>query len=400
MKSHLQQWSLSNLQQYRELIDPSPEYQRYAVWTRSQQQLLMDSVFRGFDIPKLYLRATPGDGPFEFEAVDGQQRLRAIWDFFGGDFALSEEATPELGGKKYSDLGFAERRVFDLYQLSLVVIEEASGEMIREMFCRLQNGKSLNSAEKRNAMVSGMRDFCADLADHDFFDSVRFGNKRMQYQQVAAQTVLLELAGEPAACRNTTLGKMYKEERGFAANSARGKKVRKVYDFLRRAFPERTPELKSGNVVSIYLLISRLMEGYNMNGREQAVRDFLIDFEARRRRGQDDNEMLRFGERMKNNSDSKEAVAFRHEVLTREFHRFCADLIPLDPTRGFSEEQRVAIYRRDGGRCRECGDAVPFESFEADHVLPHVHGGPTTTVNGRLTCLTCNRKKGATAPVG
>lgn len=56
---------------------------------------------------------------------------------------------------------------FDHYQFNLVIIKQAEDAEIREMFCRLQNGKPLNSAEKRNAMKSDMRDFCAELSQHD-----------------------------------------------------------------------------------------------------------------------------------------------------------------------------------------------------------------------------------------
>jgi hypothetical protein len=75
-RSH-ETWPLVSVFHYKDDINPTPDYQRYAVWSRAQQQLLMDSVFRGLDIPKLYLRQTNDDGPFKYEAVDGQsQRYR------------------------------------------------------------------------------------------------------------------------------------------------------------------------------------------------------------------------------------------------------------------------------------------------------------------------------------
>ena len=80
-------------------------------------------------------------------------------------------------------------------------------------------------------MVSNLRDFCSDLATHDFFKSVRFGNKRMQHEELAAQTTLLELAGQPANVGNAELQKMYEEHAKFNANGAQAKKVRKVFNF-------------------------------------------------------------------------------------------------------------------------------------------------------------------------
>lgn len=398
-RSH-ETWPLVSVFHYKDDINPSPEYQRYAVWSRAQQQLLMDSVFRGLDIPKLYLRQTNGAGPFKYEAVDGQQRLRAVWDFFENKYTLSENATPELGGKKYKDLDMDLRKRFDHYQFNLVIIKEAEDAEIREMFCRLQNGKPLNSAEKRNAMKSDMRDFCAELAKHDFFKAVRFGNGRMQHQQVAAQTVSLELEGGPAPCRDKNLQKMYDDYGSFDSTGKHARKLKRIYDFLGRSFPDRTPELKRGHVVSLYLLISALMNSYSLNGREAAIHQFLIDFDYRRRTETDNIEMVKFTERMSHSSDSEDAIRLRHETLLREFHASCPDLIPLDSKRGFDEHQRIAIYRRDGGKCKYCGKDVSWSDYNADHVVPHNDGGPTTVENGWLACGSCNKSKGGKVAVG
>ena len=35
-------------------IDPTPDYQRPPAWSRKQKQLLIDSILREFDIPKVY----------------------------------------------------------------------------------------------------------------------------------------------------------------------------------------------------------------------------------------------------------------------------------------------------------------------------------------------------------
>ena len=51
-----------------------------------------------------------------------------------------------------------------------------------------------------------------------------------------------------------------------------------------------------------------------------------------------------------------------------------------------------AVWRRDEGRCRNCGS----QSFlEFDHIVPHSKGGPTTYRNLQLLCQDCNRRKGA-----
>ena len=88
------------------------------------------------------------------------------------------------------------QEVFLSYALTIVYIRDAEEVEIREMFLRLQEGKSLNPAEKRNAMMGPMRDFIADLADnHSVFPKTKLRNNRKQWDDVAAHVVCLELAG-------------------------------------------------------------------------------------------------------------------------------------------------------------------------------------------------------------
>jgi hypothetical protein len=54
---------------------------------------------------------------------------------------------------------------------------------------------------------------------------------------------------------------------------------------------------------------------------------------------------------------------------------------------------RHAVWRRDQGRCVECGSN---ERLEYDHIIPLSRGGSNTERNLRLLCEGCNRRKGAT----
>ncbi|QDV11476.1 HNH endonuclease [Rosistilla oblonga] len=392
-------WPLIGLIHNKNNINPTPEYQRYSVWNRKQQQLLMDSIYQGMDIPKLYLRKTADGSDFKYEAVDGQQRMRAIWDFYANEYALNKDFTPDLGGQRYDQLEMETRQIFDMFNFSVVIIRDASDAEIREMFCRLQNGKPLNAAEKRNAMASDMRDFCATLAKHPFFGSVAFTDGRMQHQQLAAQCVLLEIEGKATNIRDSRLNGMYTEHQSFSDNGKVAKKSKKVFDYMHACFPEKTHELKRGLSVSIYLLLSQLMEEYNLSGKEDAFKSFLLDFEHRRRSAKNDSDFLNYERHTSKSSDGEEAIAYRHEMLLRDFHAFVPDLIPLDSQRGFDATQRLVIFRRDGGACKYCGSDVPWDDFHADHVVAHSQGGPTTVDNGWLACSKCNTKKGA-SPVG
>ena len=100
-------WPLITVHGIHDKIDTNPDYERPTVWTNSQRQLLIDTVLRGYDIPKFYWRRT-GRRPDTYEVVDGQQRLRAIWSYVEGDYRLPKDADSvdeySVAGLKYEEL--------------------------------------------------------------------------------------------------------------------------------------------------------------------------------------------------------------------------------------------------------------------------------------------------------
>ena len=75
----------------------NPEYQRGIVWTVPQQKKLIDSLFRGYTLPLLYLHEKKeefaGYTREGLEIIDGQQRLTAIYKYVSGDFRLFDPKT-------------------------------------------------------------------------------------------------------------------------------------------------------------------------------------------------------------------------------------------------------------------------------------------------------------------
>ena len=154
------------------------EYQREGVWKPDQKQLLIDTIFQQMDIPKIYLwkidRHTLSDGypsgdtrglykaildrkgqeadvpdPYIFEVVDGQQRLRTILEFMGQAPPNEEvyrgkwdppfrtmETTPIAKGKLYSQLNPDQEIRFYESPLTIMVLEQATIDQVRDMFCR------------------------------------------------------------------------------------------------------------------------------------------------------------------------------------------------------------------------------------------------------------------------
>ena len=79
----------------------------------------------------------------------------------------------------------------------------------------------------------------------------------------------------------------------------------------------------------------------------------------------------------------------KFERLKKKFE--LAKEIERQPRReGIPEEVRIAVWRRDGGKCSRCASR---EKLEYDHIIPVSKGGSNTVRNVELLCESCNRKK-------
>ncbi len=137
-----------------------------------------------------------------YAIIDGKQRLETIWAFMKDEFALAKDFEyyddPKLkpGGLRYSEMAmqFPQlKTIFDSFVIPIVCVETDYGDLIQEMFSRLNEAVPLNAAEKRNAFGGPMKTVINQVAKNRFFTfNVPFSNKRYQHREVSARLLFLE----------------------------------------------------------------------------------------------------------------------------------------------------------------------------------------------------------------
>lgn len=191
--SKFKRGTIKELVKNKSKINLNPSWQRGTAWKLPRQVLLIDSILRGMDIPKVYLRSLPPGNAHTHDAVDGQQRLRAIWEFRAGQYSLEypEPLAPigihPVAGVKFGDLHKSLRDKFESFTVSVAAITNATNDEITNLFSRLQMGVSLNPAELRNAILSPMRHVIDSIAtSHEFFLESRIPDTRYKRQDYLA----------------------------------------------------------------------------------------------------------------------------------------------------------------------------------------------------------------------
>lgn len=152
-------------------IDLDADYQREKIWSKQDQELLLDSIIRDIDIPKLYLARAPKNESFDFECIDGKQRMSTLLSFFKPDSKDEGPLRVNVVGQKFTYKTLKKthpplaKKIED-FALNLVIYPEIEDEeFLRLIFRRLQLGVRLNSAEMLKTYTGTIRDFVfKDLA--------------------------------------------------------------------------------------------------------------------------------------------------------------------------------------------------------------------------------------------
>jgi len=336
---------------WRHALFDDPPYQREsAVWSLDRQQLFIDSLLNGYDVPKIYLHDLRGQHPTRVYAlVDGKQRVTTIWRFLRDEFPLSprfkvEEANlppelppgtpPPLAGMRFSQFDPAWREVLERTYLSVVLIQNATEEDIEELFSRLNNGEPLNAAERRNARGGDMARLIRELARRPFFtDRLRFSNARYHHLDLAARLLLIEWSlGDAEApvpdLRSRALDRFVEAGRRLGSGERAGPLARadRVLGFLERAFGGADPLLATQSAPPLYYLFARpfaLDEAAKPS--PGAVRGFLERFEAERRadleRPEDrrDHALAEFSDLAQRGANDPRGLDRRLQILTARF---------------------------------------------------------------------------------
>lgn len=217
MKIRLATWKIKTLHAKRDKINPKPQYQRTSVWSPSKKKLFIDSILRGYDVPKFYVRSTPNDTMFEHEVTDGQQRMRAILEFMSSNddekYLLDEAIIDGFNTNKisYQKLGELKSH-FDNYELNIAIIDEATPEEIRSLFARLQMGEQLNKVELRHAMASNVGSAIISVVEtHSFFKKSKIAIGRYKHQDYLDHVITLTYFNGRSDLKAKNIEEMYKK---------------------------------------------------------------------------------------------------------------------------------------------------------------------------------------------
>jgi len=182
----------------------NPDFQRREVWSPAAKIMLIDSILKDIPLPKFFVtREVSGNSTFR-KVIDGQQRLRAIFEFIDGEFKLKSPPCEDIfNNKKFSDLNkLAQDKIIN-YRIDINEITNAADEEVRSIYNRVNKYVvQLNKQELRKADFPGrFLDICEQLALDERLDSFNIftvaNRRRMGDVEFVSELLALMLGNKP-----------------------------------------------------------------------------------------------------------------------------------------------------------------------------------------------------------
>ncbi len=145
-----------------------PPYQRdYNVWDIKQKAFLIDTIFKNFPMPPIFLEQKIKDGKTTYDVIDGKQRLNTIIEFIDNKVQLTDDfgndvyGNSKMNGKTFNiikEMAPNDEDIADFidsfwsYVINIEYIDKPDEKIVDNIFDRLnRGGERLNSAELRKA---------------------------------------------------------------------------------------------------------------------------------------------------------------------------------------------------------------------------------------------------------
>lgn len=265
MKRRIEEWTIEEVYKNRDNFLQADYQRNPRLWKKADKQRLIDSILTDIDIPKIYLNEFSKG---QYEIVDGQQRLYAIWEFIANDyeFASASEELKKLNGIFFDKLSQEYRDAILNYRLQFAVIKNASDEYLRTLFLRLQLGLLLVAGEKLKAETGAMRDFIfGKMVKHPFIDKISIQNRRYAKQALCAQICINSFSKAKlktfSRTRYEDLYYFFREYRNITGAERkffeeRCKHILNILTILDKYFKGEANQLKNRSfILSLYLFV-------------------------------------------------------------------------------------------------------------------------------------------------
>jgi hypothetical protein len=317
----------------------NPDFQRRPVWSPQARSYLLDTILLGYPIPAIQIRQVIDikKQATVREVVDGQQRLRAIFDFLEGELRILPSQSDLFGGMRYEDLPDENKDELLDYEVPVAMLSGATDDDVLAVFARLNSYTIvLNAQEKLNAKYFGEFKKTAYLlgAEHnEFWRRHRILTPRailrMAEAQLASELLVAMIHG--LSDKRTMIEQAYEQlDDDFPRRKELSEQFQSTIGLIERLFGDVLSETQFRRVPLFYSLYCVMYDGvYGLPGsghvgggvRRPSKRnlvDALVRLDEQLTAEEPTERYLRFWEASARQTDNLRPRQIRHETLWSE----------------------------------------------------------------------------------
>lgn len=309
-----------------------PEFQRESVWPLAAKSYLIDTILNERPIPLFFLQRDTSiqTGRSEYSVIDGQQRLRAIFDYINDEFPLGEVSEKSVAkkhkGKKFSELPKSFQQIILNYDLVVQELFGYTDEDVRDIFARMNKYVvRLSKQELRHAQTSGkFKELVEKLGKWPYWVKHKIVTasqlKRMKNVEFTAELIIL--LSEGAQDKKTAIDLYYHQyQKSFPAGSELSDLLKTYIDWIEKTLPSLSKS-RFRRTNEFYSLIGALdkvsVRGTKLHSlNEKKARDALIKFEKRTASGDLTGDESRYVIAASKHADDITPRTIRIEILSK-----------------------------------------------------------------------------------
>ena len=386
-----------------------PDWQRNYVWNQRQASKLIESFLLGIPVPVVYLaKNEKGD----YEVIDGQQRLRSVFDFLNNKYPLRGlDILTDIQNKKFNALDRTQQQAIEDATLRSFEFESNTDrDMLFVVFERLNTGGTkLNEMEIRNCIYRGkLNNLIIKLAKNNEFKKV-INQDGIEKRMADRALVLRFLAFYERTHTKCTKGlkrflndffEIYRD-----TNDDRIAEFEHVFGHCMNAsfivFGNSGFRLKEEKVGSrsfgawsnranapIFQAISTSFADYDIGqitrARDRIYEEYLDLISS-------DTDWV---EQVRRATGESTRLKYVFEEWRRRLDAVLADVPPNDGRRIFSKALKQEMFSANS-TCAICGQEVKtLDDAVLDHERHYWRGGNTIPENARIVHRYCNLSRG------
>jgi hypothetical protein len=429
--------------------------QRGFIYSENKSKSVIESIFQQRYLGSFLLRYVshitgPSYTDYDYHIYEGQQRGNSILKFINGEFNTPNGLKILINGEilDISDISYDELKNSDhlkpayerfinfgiMTEIKVMTLKECVDNYVATN----QNGVKLVSAEVRNGKFSKYWELISSFGSRSRINvynetAIMTIDNKERYrfdddEQHAKHAQLWYSMNSPnkhqtLSLNNSILDAYYDlcfsnecifNDDEYKLRETLFRKGKALELSLINAYGGNKVQLSKGKVMTLAIIIGFVISNKQLRIKTHNYRKIICWIMETHKNLIDKHghEVVEgdiiFSQSCKSNKHSHHEMLYRINKLRESFDLLVAReklkigssnlddepiIVEVDKQRAFSLEQKTQLYDLTTGKCNGCSGVFDIEQLDADHIINHSDGGPTTILNAQLLCKKCHAKK-------